>query len=86
MLRSGVFLARAKKRPRIINKKLLPFHPFLSLEKVGTQKINLLHKAGGRVVYFGYKHQRKVEKKIFYFQRKVERGGQKRQKNTDVSS
>ena len=35
----------------------------------GTQKINLLHKAGGRVVYFAYKHQRKVE-----------RGGQKRQK------
>ena len=36
----------------------------------GTQKINLLHKAGGRVVYFGYKNQRKVE-----------RGGQKRKKN-----
>ena len=31
----------------------------------GTQKINLLHKAGGRVVYFGYKHQRKVEKFFF---------------------
>jgi len=28
----------------------------------GTQKRNLLHKAGGRVVYFGYKDQRKVER------------------------
>ncbi len=35
----------------------------------GTQKINLLHKAGDRVVYFGKKHQQKVE-----------RGGLKRQK------
>jgi len=34
------------------------------------KKINLLHKAGGRVVYFGKKHQRKVE-----------RVGLKRQKN-----
>ena len=32
-------------------------------------------------MYFGYKHQQKVEKKIFLFQRKVERGGQKIQKN-----
>jgi hypothetical protein len=50
----------------------------MCVEPGGTQKINLLHKAGGRVVYFGYKHQHRVEK-----------GGQKRKKierNTDVYS
>ena len=47
----------------------------------GTQKINLLHKAGGRVVYFLEKTSTKSWKKIFYIQRKVERGGLKRQKN-----
>jgi hypothetical protein len=47
------------------------FHVIKVVYKTGgTQKINLLHKAGGRVVYFGYKHQRKVE-----------RGGQKIRKN-----
>jgi hypothetical protein len=30
----------------------------------GTQKINLLHKDGGRVVYFGYKHQRKFNEQL----------------------
>ena len=39
----------------------------------GTLKINLLHKVDGRMVYFGYKHQRKVEKIIFLSQRKVEK-------------
>jgi hypothetical protein len=29
----------------------------------GTQKINLLDKAGGRVVYLGKKHQRKIKKR-----------------------
>jgi hypothetical protein len=42
----------------------------LAIYPGGAQKCYLLHKAGGRVVYFGYKHQRKVE-----------RGGRKRQKN-----
>ena len=42
--------------------------------------MNLLHKAGGRVVYFVKEHQRKVEK-FFYLQRKVERAGLKRKKN-----
>ena len=31
----------------------------------GTQKINLLHKAGGRVVSFGKRYQRKVDKIFF---------------------
>jgi hypothetical protein len=37
----------------------------------GTQKINMLHKAGGRVVYFEHKHQRKVEKKFSDFNEKL---------------
>jgi len=37
----------------------------------GTQKINLLHKAGGRVVYFEKKHQRKVEKNCSYLNEKL---------------
>jgi len=37
----------------------------------GTQKINLLHKAGGRVVYFGYKNQRKVENFFSNFNEKL---------------
>ena len=32
------------------------------LAPVGAQKISLLHKAGGRVVPLGKRHQRKVEK------------------------
>ena len=43
----------------------------MCVEPGGTQKINLLHKAGGRVVYFGYKHQH----------HHLEKGGQKRKKN-----
>jgi hypothetical protein len=37
----------------------------------GKQKINLLHKAGCMVVYFGYKHQRKVEKFFSNFNEKL---------------
>jgi hypothetical protein len=37
----------------------------------GTQKINLLHKAGGRVVYFEKKHQLKVEKNCSNFNEKL---------------
>ena len=61
----------------------------------GTLKINLLHKVDGRMVYFGYKHQRKVEeiiflfqrkveKIIFLFQRKVEKGDQKKTKKLNI--
>ena len=31
----------------------------------GTQKINLLHKAGGRVVYFGFNISEKLKKFFF---------------------
>ncbi len=50
----------------------------------GTLKINLLHKVDGRMVYFGYKHQGKVEKIIFLFQRKVEKGDQKKTKKLNI--
>jgi hypothetical protein len=30
----------------------------------GTQKLKLLNKAGSRVVYFGYKHQRNADRNV----------------------
>jgi hypothetical protein len=33
--------------------------------------MNLLHKAGGRVVYFGKEHQRKVEKHFSIYSEKL---------------
>ncbi len=46
----------------------------------GTQKINLLHKAGGRVAcLLGKDTNEKLIRYFFYLQRKVKRCGLKRQ-------
>jgi len=61
----------------------------LLVEPGGTQKINLLQKAGGRVVYYGYKNQRKVEKKFSNFNEKLKgvvKKDKKIERNTDVFS
>ncbi len=50
----------------------------------GAQKSNLLHKAGGRVAYFGYKHQRKVEKNFSNFNEKL-KGVVKKDKKNEYS-